>query len=89
MLSGSYDHTLRLWDLRAGTTILTMDHGAPVEAILMFPSGGTCLSAGMQTHFWRPFLSQYKTPSHIILSTDLILRVGEGKRALLDGRGQS
>ncbi len=46
ILSGSYDHTLRLWDLRSESSAMEMDHGAPVESILMFPSGGTCLSAG-------------------------------------------
>ena len=25
---------------------MEMDHGAPVETVLMFPSGGTCVSAG-------------------------------------------
>ncbi len=46
ILSGSYDHTLKLWDLRSETSVMQMDHGAPVEAVLMFPSGGTCVSAG-------------------------------------------
>ena len=46
MLSGSYDHKLKLWDLRTGTTVLECDHKAPIEAVLMFPSGGTGVSAG-------------------------------------------
>lgn len=46
VLSGSYDHTAQLWDLRSQTAVLQFDHGAPVEAVLVFPSGGTCISAG-------------------------------------------
>lgn len=55
VLSASYDHCLRLWDLRqAGSAggspspgaVMSLDHGAPVEAALIFPSGGTCISAG-------------------------------------------
>ncbi len=47
LLSSSYDHTLFLWDLRTPSTpVLELDHGAPVEGVLLFPSGGTCVSAG-------------------------------------------
>lgn len=46
VLSGSYDHSVSLWDLRTGTTIMTCDHGAPVETTLVFPSGAACLTAG-------------------------------------------
>ena len=46
VLSGSYDHKLRLWDLRTGTTVCECDHGHPIEALLMFPSGGMGITAG-------------------------------------------
>ncbi|XP_064097957.1 U3 small nucleolar RNA-associated protein 15 homolog [Macrobrachium nipponense] len=46
ILSGSYDHTVKLWDTRTGTSILSVDHGAPVESILCYPSGGVFVSAG-------------------------------------------
>ena len=46
VLTGSYDHTVRGWDLRSGDSAFKLNHGAPVEAILVFPSGGTCLTAG-------------------------------------------
>ncbi|XP_071494279.1 U3 small nucleolar RNA-associated protein 15 homolog [Diadema antillarum] len=45
-LTGSYDHSVKLHDLRTGTSILSVDHGQPVERVLMFPSGGVFLSAG-------------------------------------------
>ncbi|CAN0395662.1 unnamed protein product, partial [Discosporangium mesarthrocarpum] len=46
-LSGSYDHTLRLWDTRkSGGSVMEFDHGAPVEACLMLPGGGLCVSGG-------------------------------------------
>ncbi|KAL7422709.1 U3 small nucleolar RNA-associated protein 15 [Cryptotrichosporon argae] len=50
VLSGSYDSTVRLHDVRlpaATANTITMRHGgAPVEAVLAFPSGGVALSAG-------------------------------------------
>lgn len=45
-LTGSYDHTVRLWDVRSKACAITADHGAPVEAVLMFPSGTSFISAG-------------------------------------------
>ena len=51
--TGGYDHTVKLWDARtsgagAGSdgSVLSVDHGAPVEAVAVFPSGGILVSAG-------------------------------------------
>ena len=46
ILSSSYDHKLKLWDLRTGTAVSECDHGSPIETFLVFPSGGTGLTAG-------------------------------------------
>lgn len=43
ILSGSYDATVRLWDSRVsenGGEVMKMKHGAPVEATLIYPTGG-------------------------------------------------
>ncbi|KAJ1953426.1 snoRNA-binding rRNA-processing protein [Dispira parvispora] len=37
--TGSYDHTVKLFDLRAGRCVQTTEYDEPVEDILMFPSG--------------------------------------------------
>lgn len=46
ILSGSYDHTLKLYDCRSNDTVLTVNHGSPVESVLFLPSGGIFISAG-------------------------------------------
>lgn len=46
VLSGSYDQTVKLWDTRSSQCTMTMEHGAPVNSVLMFPSGGMAISAG-------------------------------------------
>lgn len=46
--SGSYDHSVRLWDSRQSGSVLTLSHGCPVEASLVTPSGALLLSAGGQ-----------------------------------------
>jgi len=45
-VTGSYDHSVRLWDVRTGETINVLDHGAPVESVLVYPGGGVVVSAG-------------------------------------------
>ena len=47
-LTGSYDHTARLWDVRmdGSKSALKLDHGAPVESVCFFPGGGLCATAG-------------------------------------------
>lgn len=44
--TGSYDHTVRLWDLRSGKSIMKLQHDLPVEAVLFFPSGGLLATTG-------------------------------------------
>jgi U3 small nucleolar RNA-associated protein 15 len=47
VLSGSYDHSLSLWDLRApGTAVRSFSHESPVESVLGLPSSALALSAG-------------------------------------------
>jgi U3 small nucleolar RNA-associated protein 15 len=49
LLTGSYDHTVKLWDARAGHCVMTMRHGDPVESVLFLPGGGMAVSAGGST----------------------------------------
>lgn len=45
--TGSYDHTVRLWDARSPDGApLTVSHGAPVEAVAFLPGGSVLVSAG-------------------------------------------
>lgn len=46
VLSGSYDHHAKLFDLRTSEPVVSVDHEAPVESVLMFPTGGIFLTAG-------------------------------------------
>ncbi|KAG0303027.1 snoRNA-binding rRNA-processing protein [Dissophora globulifera] len=46
ILSGSYDQTVKLWDMRTQGCVMTMNHGAPVECVEMFPNGGVVVAAG-------------------------------------------
>lgn len=45
-ITGSYDHTLKLYDGRVDKSVMTMDHGQPVESVLLYPSEGLLVSAG-------------------------------------------
>lgn len=46
-LSGSYDQTVRMWDRRTGTnSVLTFNHGAPVEDLVVMPGDSLLVSAG-------------------------------------------
>jgi WD40 repeat protein len=39
ILSGSEDHTARLWDARSGALLRTLHHAAPVSAVAFAPDG--------------------------------------------------
>ena len=74
-VSGSYDHTIRVWDLEGVTDgaegganqdrcMAIMDHGAPVEDLLLLPSSETqpqplIVSAGGTTvKVWNPLTGE-------------------------------
>ncbi|XP_074138356.1 U3 small nucleolar RNA-associated protein 15 homolog [Sminthopsis crassicaudata] len=46
LVTGSYDHTVKMFDARVKKSVLTVEHGQPVESVLLFPSGGLLVSAG-------------------------------------------
>eukprot|EP00899_Mesostigma_viride_P017373 jgi/Mesvir1/25637/Mv01855-RA.1 len=52
-LTGSYDHTCRLWDLRTGQAIMSLAHAKPVDALEFLPSGSmVATSAGNDVFIW-------------------------------------
>lgn len=44
--SGSYDHTVSIWDSRQENAVCSMNHGHPIEYCLISPSGSLLMSAG-------------------------------------------
>lgn len=51
--SGGYDHAVKVWDVRAGRSVMCFQHGAPVESLLYFSSGSLLVSTGgTETRVW-------------------------------------
>jgi U3 small nucleolar RNA-associated protein 15 len=46
VVSGSYDHTVRVWDRRKSASVMNMDHGSPVEDVLLLPNDALLVTAG-------------------------------------------
>jgi len=46
LLLGSYDHTVKMYDSRTDQCVLDVNHGCPVESVLVFPTASLLLSAG-------------------------------------------
>jgi U3 small nucleolar RNA-associated protein 15 len=44
--SGSYDHSVCIWDCRQEEAVCRMDHGQPIDYCLISPSGSLLMSAG-------------------------------------------
>lgn len=47
-VAGSYDHTVKVFDMRSGSSVMTMQHGHPVECVLLYPSEALLVSTGEQ-----------------------------------------
>ncbi|XP_077203537.1 U3 small nucleolar RNA-associated protein 15 homolog [Paroedura picta] len=45
-VTGSYDHTVKVFDTRTEKSVMTIEHGHPVESVNLFPSGGLLVTAG-------------------------------------------
>jgi len=56
LLSGSYDHSVKLWDTRSDASsgpLVSIDHGHPVEALLFHPNNRIAISGGGNVvKFW-------------------------------------
>ena len=63
LLTGSYDHTVRLWDVNSGKCVQTLQHEAPVEDVALLPGGGMVLSALLPGCPAALLLSASRTPS--------------------------
>lgn len=46
ILTGSYDHTVKMIDTRTQKTVISVDHGEPIENVLLFPSCNMIVSCG-------------------------------------------
>lgn len=46
VLSGGYDHCVKMYDTRTEKAVLSVNHGSPIESLLFLPSGGVFISAG-------------------------------------------
>ena len=56
-LLGSYDHTVKVFDARAEKSVMTIEHGQPVESINLFPSGGLLVTAGISSDLYLVYFS--------------------------------
>ncbi|XP_003216306.1 U3 small nucleolar RNA-associated protein 15 homolog [Anolis carolinensis] len=45
-VTGSYDHTVKVFDTRREKSVMTIEHGQPIESVNLFPSGGLLVTAG-------------------------------------------
>jgi U3 small nucleolar RNA-associated protein 15 len=53
ILSGGYDQIVKMYDSRTDRCVMSLNHGAPIEALVFLPSGGIFVSAGgMEIKFW-------------------------------------
>ncbi|KAF5732723.1 transducin family protein [Tripterygium wilfordii] len=50
-ITGSYDHTVKVWDVRVenSKSVMEVNHGKPVEDVIFLPSGGLIATAGGNT----------------------------------------
>ena len=66
VLSGSWDYSVKLWDLATQQELRTFDgHVASVNAVLFVPDGKTVLSGSWDHKIirWDPHLPRQKAPS--------------------------
>ena len=50
--AGGYDHVCKIWDVRSKAATLSLDHGAPIEALTYFPSGVRLCSHAYPCRCW-------------------------------------
>lgn len=78
ILTGSYDNTVKMIDTRTQSTVISVDHGEPIENIVMFPSSNMFISCGGNSiKVWdvlkggklmRTMINHHKTVTSMIFS---------------------
>ena len=68
--TGSYDHLVKLWDIRTGECVQSLCHGAPLECILIHPAGSICFSAGICVYITDMRKGEMPTP---LINHDCVL----------------
>lgn len=46
ILSGSYDNTIKMYDIRSSKCVMSLTHGSPLESLVFLPTGGIFVSSG-------------------------------------------
>ncbi|XP_037039954.1 U3 small nucleolar RNA-associated protein 15 homolog [Bradysia coprophila] len=46
LLSGGYDGTAKMWDIRTNSIVFEVDHGFPIESVMFLPTSGLFASCG-------------------------------------------
>lgn len=56
IVSGGYDHVVKMYDTRTNASLFSCDHGSPVESLIFLPTGGIFISAGgTEIKVWDAF----------------------------------
>lgn len=56
LMSGGYDGAVKMYDVRTGNSVFSVDHGSPVESTIFLPTGGLFLSCGgTEIKVWDAF----------------------------------
>ncbi|XP_035213494.1 U3 small nucleolar RNA-associated protein 15 homolog [Stegodyphus dumicola] len=85
-ISGSYDHAVKMYDARSGSCVMSVDHGVPVESVLMFPTGGLFISAGgTSLKVWDPIAGRLLAQVVQHHKTITSLCFASGGRRLMSG----
>ena len=74
--TGSYDHLVKLWDIRSGDCVQSMCHGSPLEFLLVHPSGGICFTAGMRYSYCTSHCSVFTVVGNNVVKVWDILAGG-------------
>lgn len=87
IVSGGYDHKIKMYDNRTNVSVMDVNHGCPIESLLFLPTGGIFISAGgTVVNVWDAFAGG-KLIASMSQHTKTItcLRLASNGRKLLSG----